>query len=129
MKQQNHPFLANCTNATLSFQHLRRFLGVLSVHLCIPVSLPPFHCALWSASVLPRLPSFSHSASQCLMHLSLFCPRHNYRRRSLFMRVLSHSDTYYLNRHMVGCGCHDILIQRCITVLFLANFSLYPSQL
>ena len=26
------------------------------------------------------------------------------------MWVLSHSDTDHLNRHMVGCGCHEILI-------------------
>ena len=97
-------------------------------HLCIPVSLPPFHSALWSAFGLPRLPSFSHSTSLCLPFLSPFCPRHNSRRRSLFMRVLSHSDTHYLNRHMTGCGCYEILIQRRITVLFLWNFSLYPIQ-
>ena len=51
------------------------------------------------------------------------------RRRSLFMLVLTHSDTHHLNRHMVGCGCHEILIQRFITVLLLSNFSLYPIQL
>ena len=34
-------------------------------------------------------------------------PRHNSMWRSLFMLVLSHSDTHYLNRHMVGCGCHE----------------------
>ena len=29
------------------------------------------------------------------------------------MQMLSHSDTHHLNRHMVGCGCHAILIQYC----------------
>ena len=99
------------------------------LHLCIPVSLPPFHCARWSAFGLPLLPSFSHSTSLCLPYLSPFCPRHNSRRRSLFMRVPSHSDTQHLNRHMAWCGCHEILIQRCLTVLFLSNFPLYPIQL
>ena len=41
----------------------------------------------------------------------------------------SYSDTHYLNRHMAWCGCHEILIQLCITVLFLSSFSLYPIQL
>ena len=51
--------------------------------------------------------------------LSLFhSPRHNSRRRSLLMLVLSHSDTHYLNRHMVGCGYHEILIPCSTTVLF-----------
>ena len=45
------------------------------------------------------------------------------------MLVLSHADTHYLNRHMVGCGCHEILIQRWITVLFLSNFFLASIQL
>ena len=45
------------------------------------------------------------------------------------MLVLSHSDTHYLNRNMAWCGCHDILIQRPITILCLANFSLYSTQL
>ena len=121
--------LDNWPDRALNSQHLRRFLDVLSVHLCIPVSLPPFHCALWSAFGLPRLPSFSHCASLCLLHLSPFCPRHNCRRRSLFMWVLSHSDTHYLNRHMAWCGCHKILIQPSINILFLTNFSLYPIEL
>ena len=56
-------------------------------------------------------------------------PRHNSRGRPLFMRVLSHSDSHHLNRHMVGCGCHEIMIHRCITVLFLSNFSLKSTQL
>ena len=66
----------------------------------------------------------------CLAYSSLhvcLCvsPRHNSRRRSLFMLVLSHFDTHYLNRHMAQCGCHEIWIQHCIIVLSLSNFSLY----
>ena len=79
-----------------------------------------------SAFGLLRLSSFSHSASLCLLNLHPVCPRHNSRGRSLFMRVLSHSDTHHLNRHMAGCGCHEILIQRCISVLFLSSIFLYP---
>ena len=124
VKQNNHSSLAKWPDRTFSSQHLRRFLGILSVHVCIHVSLPPHHCALLSAFGLPRLPSFSQSASLCLLHLSLFCPRHNTRKRSLFMRVLSHSDTHHLNRHMVGCGCHEILISCSTTVLFLTTFLL-----
>ena len=40
--------------------------------------------------------------------ISLYCcPRHNSSSRSLLMLVLSHSDTHYLNRHMVRCGCQE----------------------
>ena len=53
---------------------------------------------------------FSVLSIHLYISLSLFCPKHNSRRRSLLMRVLSHSDTHHLNRHMVGCGCHEILI-------------------
>ena len=100
----------------------------VSAHLIISASHAQFqsstwfHCALWSALGLPRISSFTLS-------LYAFCPRHKSRRRSLFMRVLSHSDTHYLDRHMVECGCHEILTQRCITVPFLSDFSLHPIQL
>ena len=40
------------------------------------------------------------------------------------MLVLSHSDTHTLNRHMVGCGCHEILIPCSTTVLFSTPFLL-----
>ena len=36
-----------------------------------------------------KIPSFCHSASLCLLYLSLFYPRHNSRRRSLLMLVLA----------------------------------------
>ena len=48
---------------------------------------------------------------------------------SLLILMLSRIDTHYLNRHIVGCGCLEILIEHCITVLFLSNLSLYPIQL
>ena len=68
-----------------------------------------------------RIPSFSNSASLCLLYLSLLCPRHNTRRRSLSMLVLSHSDPHYINRHMAQCGCPDILTPCSTTVLFLMD--------
>ena len=40
------------------------------------------------------------------------------------MRVLSHSYTHYLNRHMVGCGCQEILIPCSATALFSTTFLL-----
>ena len=76
-----------------------------------------------------KVSSFSHSDSQSLPQLSPFCSELNTRRRSFFMLVLSHSDTHNLNRHIAWCGCHEILTQRCSTVLILANFSMYRIQL
>ena len=71
---------------------------------------------------------YSDSAIFCLFicaSLSLFnSPRHDYRRRSLLMLSLSHCDTYHLNRHMVGCGCHEILIPCSTAVLFSTTFPL-----
>ena len=92
--------------------------------ICITLSL--FHsstaaylecCSILSLRYTLPAPSLLHS------------PRHDCRRRSLSMLVLSHSDTHYLNRHMVGCWCHEILIERCIIVLLLSNVSRYPTQL
>ena len=100
-----------------------------SLSLFLDCSVSWFHCARWAAFGLPRISSISRSASLCLLHISPFCPEHTPRRRSLLMLVLSHSHTHYLNRHMVGCGCHEILIQRCITVLIMLNFSRYPIHL
>ena len=56
-------------------------------------SLPWFHCALWSTFGLPRIPSLSHSASPCLLHLTLFCPRYTCRRWSLAMLVPREKST------------------------------------
>ena len=89
-----------------------------SLHLCLSSSVAQFQLVPLHPWVgLPRISSFTLS-------LSPFCPRHNSRRRSLFMRVLSHSDTHHLNRHMVGCGCHEILIPCSTTVLFSTTFLL-----
>ena len=102
VRQNNHSYLADWPDPALSSQHLRRFLDILSVHLCIPVSLPLFHCTLWSAFDLPQLPAFSHSTSLSLPYLSLSCPKHNSRRRSLSMLVLPHSDTHTLPHWIYG---------------------------
>ena len=141
------PCQLTCLSALFSASvQTQRCLVCSSVHLCLSSSIaqfPCFHCALCSAFGLRRISSFSHSASLYLPYLSPFCPRHNSRRHSLLMLVLSHSDTHNLNRHMVGCGCHersdqsrglqefmvwcgchDILIQRCITVPFSTTFLL-----
>ena len=67
-------------------------------------------------------PSSCHSTLLCLPYLSPFCPRHNSLWRSLFMRVLSHLDTHYLNRHMAKCGCHEILTRLSLSILFWSNF-------
>ena len=64
----------------LNSDRLLRLLDTFSVYLCIPVSHPPFHCALWSAFGLPRISLFT-------LFLYPFCTRHNYRRRSLSMLV------------------------------------------
>ena len=90
--------------------------------LLIPSSLSLMHSSPWFHCTLPQISSFT-------LPLYRFCPRHNSRRRSLLMLALSPSDTHYLNRHMVGCGCHAILIQRSITTLLLSNFPLYQIQL
>ena len=94
VKQKNHSFLTNWINWTLSSHYLLWLLGSLKNQ-----SLPWFHLASLE---------FLH----CLIppHYACCCPRHNSRRRSLSMLVLCHSDTHYLNRHMVGCGRHEISI-------------------
>ena len=67
--------------------------------------------------------------SLCLPYLSLRFFQDTTAEGVLSLCGCSHSDTHYLKRHMAGCGCHEILIESCITVLFLSNFSLYPIQL
>ena len=122
------------------------FLFVLSLGRCVANwSIPPpngnlFGKLKWIIILSRKVTRFSRhfsAAAQAVcylayssLHLCLsVSPRHNFRRRSLSMLVLSHSDTHYLNRHMVGCGCHEILIQRCIPVICLSSFSLYSIQL
>ena len=41
---------------------------------------------------------------------------------ALSMLVLSYSDTHHLNRYIIGCGWHEILISCSTIVLFLSNF-------
>ena len=67
----------------LSGDPLLRLLDILSVHLCIAVSVPQLDDAIWSAFDLPLKllnpltlslilsRSFSHSASRCLFNLHL----------------------------------------------------------
>ena len=103
--QVNNP---SFNNSAVGSQYLLRLFAVLSIRLFISSSL-----------------SRDSTLLLCLLYLCLsFSPRHNFRRRSLFMRVLSHSDTHHLNRHMVGCGCHEILIPCSTTVLFSTTFLL-----
>ena len=113
--ETNHSFWENWQDSCLSSEYLIRFFPVLFVHLSLMLSskvpLRP------SDSLPPPSNFFIHSLS-----LHPFCPRHNSRRRPLFMWVLSYSSTQHLNRHMAWCGCHEILIERCIIVLFVSNF-------
>ena len=108
VKQQNHSFLANWINWTLSSHYSLWLLSSLKNK-----SLPWFHFALWSAFGLLRIPSFSHSTLLSLCISAWPCPKHNSRRRSLSMLVLSHSDTRHLNGYIGWWGCHEILISLC----------------
>ena len=122
--QPNQSFLANWTDWEVSSHYSLWRLSSLSEHLSLGSTA---RFGRPSASI--RCPSFSHSTSLSLSIFACCCSEHSSRRRSLLMRVLSDFDTHHRNRHMGWCGCHEILIQRCITVLFLLNFSLYPIQL
>ena len=92
-----------------------------SLHLCLSCTVAQFQSSTWFHCGLPWISSFT-------LPLYPFCPRHNSRKRSLFVWVLSHSNNPYLNRHMTWCGCHEILIERGITVRFFLTFSLYLIQ-
>ena len=102
VKQQNHPFLANCTNSAPSSHYFDSFLDNLTGPLFLGSNVP---FGRPSASV-----ENSFVLSLFLLYLSQFCPKHNTRRRSLSMLVLSHSGTHNLNGYMAWCGCHEILI-------------------
>ena len=109
----------------LSGDHLLRLLDICLL-ICTPLSLfhnftAPFgrlSASLDSFSIVslchwpfPVHPLIPPHYAYCF---SLWCSRkHNTRRCPLFMRVLSHSNTHYLNRHMAWCGCHEILIALC----------------
>ena len=53
--------------------------------------------------------SLEFTLTLCVLFLCLsVSPRNNSKKAfSRWMRVLSHSDTHYLNRHMAQCGCHE----------------------
>ena len=80
----------------LSCDHLLKLLYILSDWLCIPVSLPAFHCTLWSAFGLPRKllnsPSLSLTLSRSSSHFTSLC--------LLFLTLLrsktQHQKTFYL---------------------------------
>ena len=97
------------------FAHLFwSFASILEYFVCSSVSR--YVGSLVSTALFGR-PSafFDFLHAPILPHHACCSPRHNSRRRSLLMLVLSHSDTHHLNRHMVGCGCHEILIP-CSTI-------------
>ena len=104
----NHP---SFNNFAVSSQHLIRLFAVLSIHLFISVS--GFHSFTMHAVSLSVCPSQTQIQKAFSLHVD----------------ALSLCDTHYLNTDMVGCGCHEILIQRCITVLLLSNYSLYSIQI
>ena len=113
------------TNLSLSIELIER--SVLIIHsdsrifwlIISPlVPLPP---SKFLRAVTP--PHYAYRIS-----LSVLSKTRLQKEFSLFMWVLSHSDTHHLNRHMVGCGCNEILTQRSITALFFASFSLYLIQ-
>ena len=120
-REKNHPFSENSQDSCLSSAYLITLFPLFvcsSLHLCLSCSVAQFQSPT-SASL-----EFLHSLS-----LPVLSKTQLEKAFSRLMRVLSHSDTHYLNRHMVGCGCHEILTQRCITVPFLSDFSLHPIQL
>ena len=130
VEQNNHSFLTNWLDWG---SDLRIYSQSRLICPFISFSVVQFHDAIWSAFGLHRLPLFSHSASRRLLHLSLFCPKHNTTRRSLWVLVLSHSDTLTTSSGLwhsegatkevtslaahrgtgVWCGCHEILIPLC----------------
>ncbi len=105
VKQQNHTFLANWTDSALSSHSLLWLLASLSVHISLDSTAP---CGRPSAS-LEFLPSLTLPHYDYCISLGSV-PKHNSRRRSLSMLVLSNSDTQNLNGYMGWCGCHEILI-------------------
>ena len=93
----------------LSAQFSAFAASLLLFCLLICASLSRFTFPLWPLS---KVSSFSHSTSLCLLHLSLFCPRHKSKRAfSRAMLVLSDSDTHYVNGYMAYWGCHEMCDQ------------------
>ena len=97
-------------NASTKWQSPWR-IGQLNRRIILPCTMTWFALQWWSFA---QTLGYFTCAFLSLFHSA----RHDSRRRSLLMLVLSHSDTHYLNRHMAWCGCHEILIQPCIIVLF-----------
>ena len=106
--ETNYSFSENWQNSCLSSEYL--------------IKLFPLFCLLISSSLSLMLsctiPLGSTSASLEFLHSLIvphyaYCislwpsPKHNTRRRSLSMLVLSHSDTHYFKGHMACCGCHE----------------------
>ena len=89
--------------------YLLRLFAVLSIHLFISVS---------------RFRSFTMPAAS----LSVLYQTQLKKVFSLYAGALT-LTLITSQGYMAGCGCHDILIQRRISVLFWSNFSLYPTQL
>ena len=120
VKQQNHSFLANWINWTLSSHYLLWLLGSLKNK-----SLPWFHFSLWSVFGLLRIQSLSHSTLLSLFHLCLTLSKTQLQKAfSLYAGALSLWPTQNLNRYMAWCGCHEILIPCSTTVLFSTPFLL-----
>ena len=112
VEQKNHSVLASWSDWALSSQHLLTVKTDLSVHFFLACTVPRHPLV----GLLPPSTSFILSLRLTLHAISLL------------MLVLSHSETHYLNRHMVGCGCHEILIQSCISLRVLGRTSLLYSM-
>ena len=110
-EKQNQSFLANWTDCARSSHYLLWLEGNLSAHLTLGSTEP---CGRPSAS-LEFLHSLIPPHYTCC--ISLCCsPRHNIRRRSLSMLMLSSSDTHNLNGYMGWCECHKILIALALVI-------------
>ena len=88
--KKNHPFLADRTDGALRSHYSLWLSDILPDHPSVGSTTP----IGWPSASL----EFFHSLIP--PHYACCSPRHNFRKRSLFMRVLSHSDTHHLNRHM-----------------------------
>jgi hypothetical protein len=108
IEQNNHSILANGTEWAPSSHHLL-WLLYSRVSWLVLSSLIPL-CAWIGLRPPAKISTLSHyhSASSSSSVQNTIS-----RRRSLFMRVLSHSDTHNLNGYIGWCGCHAILIALC----------------
>ena len=106
------------TNSSTKWQSPRR---IVEVNRRIILSLPTdlIQCSVLRICSDSRLICLFISSSIAQFHDPLGRPTafldflhslpqpHETCRISLLMMVLSHSDTHYLNRHMIGCGCPE----------------------